>query len=87
MSVSLDLHSFCLYVYISHSPATPTPSSHIQGSAYTSIEPEHGINQVHHLPGSGLVLMAVEDPKMLAYYVPVSPPYGILLTGLISVLN
>ena len=46
--------------------------SSLQGSAYTSIEPEHDINKVCHLPNSGMVLMAQEDPKLLAYYIPVS---------------
>ena len=29
-----------------------------------------------HIPESGLVLMAVEDPKMQAYYIPVSQRLG-----------
>lgn len=36
------------------------------------MEPAHPLNQVCHVPESGLVLMAVEDPKMQAYYIPVS---------------
>lgn len=43
-----------------------------QGSTYTSIEPQHDINKMCHLADTGMILMAVEDPKMLAYYVPVS---------------
>lgn len=40
------------------------------GSAHTSVEPAHPLNQMCHIPESGLVLMAVEDPKMQAYYIP-----------------
>ena len=47
------------------------------------MEPAHPLNQVCHVPESGLVLMAVEDPKMQAYYIPVSQLLWVIsgLTG------
>ncbi|XP_066273981.1 nucleolar protein 10-like [Branchiostoma lanceolatum] len=40
------------------------------GKAYTSIEPESEINQLHVWPDSGLIFMANEEPKVLTYFVP-----------------
>eukprot|EP00058_Branchiostoma_floridae_P024420 XP_002609910.1 hypothetical protein BRAFLDRAFT_115272 [Branchiostoma floridae] len=40
------------------------------GKAYTSIEPESEINQLHVWPDSGLIFMANEAPKILTYFIP-----------------
>lgn len=57
------------------------PCLFLQGSAHTSIEPQHGINQVKHLADTGLILMAMDDPKLLAYYVPVSAIFPGIVAG------
>lgn len=44
----------------------------LQGQPITAIEPEHEINDVCHVPSSGLVLMAMDDATLLSYYIPVS---------------
>ena len=44
----------------------------LQGSAFTAIEPEPDINALCYLPEKGLLLLATNDTKMLAYYIPVS---------------
>uniref|UniRef100_A0A8C4WA75 Nucleolar protein 10 n=1 Tax=Gopherus evgoodei TaxID=1825980 RepID=A0A8C4WA75_9SAUR len=45
-----------------------------QGKIFTSMEPEHAINDVCLYPNSGMLLMANEDPKMNIYYIPVLGP-------------
>lgn len=50
----------------------PRPLSSLQGSAFTAIQPESDINALCYLSGTGLLLLATEDTKMLAYYTPVS---------------
>lgn len=43
-----------------------------QGKAYTHIEPEDtSLNDLCMMPGTGLLFMANEAPKILSYYVPV----------------
>ena len=59
-----------------HVGGVTTPPCLLQGSTHTCIEPQHNINRVCHLADSGLLLMAVEDPKLLAYYVPVRDQGG-----------
>lgn len=44
----------------------------LQGTTFTAVEPEHGINNLCHFGDSGLLFMASEDSKMLTYYIPVS---------------
>ncbi|XP_030411292.1 nucleolar protein 10 isoform X2 [Gopherus evgoodei] len=44
------------------------------GKIFTSMEPEHAINDVCLYPNSGMLLMANEDPKMNIYYIPVLGP-------------
>lgn len=44
----------------------------MQGTAFTSVEPEQSINDLCHLPSSGLVFMATEHTQILSYYIPVS---------------
>ena len=51
----------------------------LQGKAYTSIEPGTDLNDMCVVPGSGLLFMANEAPKMLSYYIPVSMLGGKLL--------
>uniref|UniRef100_A0ABI7XGD5 Nucleolar protein 10 n=1 Tax=Felis catus TaxID=9685 RepID=A0ABI7XGD5_FELCA len=45
-----------------------------QGKIFTSLEPEHDINDVCLYPGSGMLLTANETPKMGIYYIPVLGP-------------
>ncbi|XP_073192121.1 nucleolar protein 10 isoform X2 [Lepidochelys kempii] len=45
-----------------------------QGKIFTSMEPEHDINDVCLYPNSGMLLTANEDPKMNIYYIPVLGP-------------
>nr|XP_048701433.1 nucleolar protein 10 isoform X3 [Caretta caretta] len=44
------------------------------GKIFTSMEPEHDINDVCLYPNSGMLLTANEDPKMNIYYIPVLGP-------------
>uniref|UniRef100_A0ABI7XFA2 Nucleolar protein 10 n=1 Tax=Felis catus TaxID=9685 RepID=A0ABI7XFA2_FELCA len=44
------------------------------GKIFTSLEPEHDINDVCLYPGSGMLLTANETPKMGIYYIPVLGP-------------
>ena len=37
---------------------------------FVSITPAYPINDVHHIPGSGLVMLANEGIQMTSYYVP-----------------
>ena len=37
---------------------------------FTSLAPDHDINDVYMIPDSGLLLMANESPKMGAYFIP-----------------
>lgn len=48
------------------------PISPLQGSAFTAIEPEPDVNALCYFPETGLLLLATNDTKMLAYYIPVS---------------
>ena len=43
----------------------------LQGSAFTAIEPENGVNDLCQFADSGLLFLATEDSKMLVYYIPV----------------
>ena len=43
-----------------------------QGQSLTTIEPDNEINDVCHVPNSGLVLMAMDHTTLLSYYIPVS---------------
>ncbi|KAF6321514.1 nucleolar protein 10 [Rhinolophus ferrumequinum] len=45
-----------------------------QGKIFTSLEPEHDINDVCLYPNSGMLLTANETPKMGIYYIPVLGP-------------
>ncbi|XP_028352431.1 nucleolar protein 10 isoform X2 [Physeter macrocephalus] len=45
-----------------------------QGKIFTSLEPEHDINDVCLSPNSGMLLTANETPKMGIYYIPVLGP-------------
>eukprot|EP01135_Chromosphaera_perkinsii_P005224 Nk52_evm7s326 gene=Nk52_evmTU7s326 len=40
------------------------------GDIFTSVEPEHDINDMCVISGSGLVCLAVEDPQIQSYYIP-----------------
>ncbi|XP_007423660.1 nucleolar protein 10 [Python bivittatus] len=44
------------------------------GKIFTSIEPEHNINDVSLYPNSGMLFTANEAPKMNIYYIPVLGP-------------
>ncbi|XP_038599380.1 nucleolar protein 10 [Tachyglossus aculeatus] len=44
------------------------------GKIFTSMEPEHDINDVCLYPNSGMLLTANETPKMGVYYIPVLGP-------------
>ena len=44
----------------------------LQGKAFTAVEPGVNLNDLCMVPGSGLVFMANEAPKVLTYYLPVS---------------
>uniref|UniRef100_A0A8D0HHN7 Nucleolar protein 10 n=1 Tax=Sphenodon punctatus TaxID=8508 RepID=A0A8D0HHN7_SPHPU len=44
------------------------------GKIFTSLEPEHDINDVCLYPSSGMLLTANEAPKMNIYYIPVLGP-------------
>uniref|UniRef100_A0A0F7Z6T7 Nucleolar protein 10 n=1 Tax=Crotalus adamanteus TaxID=8729 RepID=A0A0F7Z6T7_CROAD len=44
------------------------------GKIFTSIEPEHNINDVCLYPNSGMLFTANETPKMNIYYIPVLGP-------------
>ncbi|KFW88871.1 Nucleolar protein 10, partial [Manacus vitellinus] len=44
------------------------------GKIFTSMEPEHGINDVCLYPNSGMLMTANEAPKMNIYYIPVLGP-------------
>ncbi|XP_030897783.1 nucleolar protein 10 [Leptonychotes weddellii] len=44
------------------------------GKIFTSLEPEHDINDVCLYPNSGMLLTASETPKMGIYYIPVLGP-------------
>ena len=44
----------------------------LQGQSITTIEPDNEINDVCHVPNSGLVLMAMDHTTLLSYYIPVS---------------
>ncbi|XP_060089916.1 nucleolar protein 10 [Heteronotia binoei] len=44
------------------------------GKIFTSMEPEHGINDVCIYPNSGMLFTANEAPKMNIYYIPVLGP-------------
>ncbi|XP_068928366.1 nucleolar protein 10 isoform X1 [Petaurus breviceps papuanus] len=46
----------------------------LQGKIFTSLEPEHDINDVCLYPDSGMLLTANETPKMGIYYIPVLGP-------------
>ncbi|KAI0674527.1 WD40-repeat-containing domain protein [Trametes maxima] len=37
---------------------------------FTSITPAHDLNDVHHVPGSGLLLLANEGIRMTSYFIP-----------------
>ena len=43
-----------------------------QGKAFTAVEPGTNLNDLCLVPGSGLMFMANEAPKVLTYYIPVS---------------
>uniref|UniRef100_A0A2K5K301 Uncharacterized protein n=1 Tax=Colobus angolensis palliatus TaxID=336983 RepID=A0A2K5K301_COLAP len=45
-----------------------------QGKIFTSLEPEHDLNDVCLYPNSGMLLTASETPKMGIYYIPVLGP-------------
>uniref|UniRef100_A0A8C0AL39 Nucleolar protein 10 n=1 Tax=Bos mutus grunniens TaxID=30521 RepID=A0A8C0AL39_BOSMU len=45
-----------------------------QGKIFTSLEPEHDLNDVCLYPSSGMLLTASEAPKMGIYYIPVLGP-------------
>ncbi|XP_054239390.1 nucleolar protein 10 isoform X3 [Indicator indicator] len=45
-----------------------------QGKIFTSMEPEHDINDVCLYPNSGMLMTANEAPKMNIYYIPVLGP-------------
>ncbi|KAM5263359.1 nucleolar protein 10 isoform 3-T3 [Ctenodactylus gundi] len=45
-----------------------------QGKIFTSLEPEHDLNDVCLYPDSGMLLTANEAPKMGIYYIPVLGP-------------
>ncbi|XP_035303390.1 nucleolar protein 10 isoform X2 [Cricetulus griseus] len=45
-----------------------------QGKIFTSLEPEHDLNDVCLYPNSGMLLTANEAPKMGIYYIPVLGP-------------
>nr|XP_034370293.1 nucleolar protein 10 isoform X2 [Arvicanthis niloticus] len=45
-----------------------------QGKIFTSLEPEHDLNDVCLYPSSGMLLTANESPKMGIYYIPVLGP-------------
>ncbi|XP_054964219.1 nucleolar protein 10 isoform X4 [Pan paniscus] len=45
-----------------------------QGKIFTSLEPEHDLNDVCLYPNSGMLLTANETPKMGIYYIPVLGP-------------
>uniref|UniRef100_A0AAA9SQR8 Nucleolar protein 10 n=1 Tax=Bos taurus TaxID=9913 RepID=A0AAA9SQR8_BOVIN len=45
-----------------------------QGKIFTSLEPEHDLNDVCLYPSSGMLLTANEAPKMGIYYIPVLGP-------------
>ena len=40
------------------------------GKFFTSIEPDYGINNFTVVPKSGMILAALEDPKMGTYFIP-----------------
>ncbi|XP_066554505.1 nucleolar protein 10 [Amia ocellicauda] len=44
------------------------------GKVFSSIEPEHNINDVCLYPSSGMLFTANEDPKMNTYYIPALGP-------------
>lgn len=44
------------------------------GKIFTSLEPEHDLNDVCLYPSSGMILTANESPKMGIYYIPVLGP-------------
>ena len=44
---------------------------YFQGKAYTAIEPGVDLNDLCQVPGSGLLFMANEAPKIMTYYIPV----------------
>ena len=46
-----------------------------QGKPFTSIEPGTDLNDLCIVPDTGMLFMANEAPKILAYYVPVSKSY------------
>ena len=57
------------------------------GKAYTSIEGGVELNDMAIFPGSGLILMTCEQPKMQVHYVPSmgpSPRYSSITFGLFS---
>jgi ribosome biogenesis protein ENP2 len=39
-------------------------------SNFASITPAHDLNHVHHVPGSGLLMIANEGIQMATYYIP-----------------
>ncbi|XP_053444903.1 nucleolar protein 10 isoform X3 [Nycticebus coucang] len=45
-----------------------------QGKIFTSLEPEHDLNDVCLYPNSGMLFTASETPKMGTYYIPVLGP-------------
>ena len=51
----------------------------LQGKPYTSIQPESDLNSMCLVPESGLIFIANEAPKILSYYVPVSPVADIIM--------
>ena len=59
MNLVLSVDSKCLKIW-HRDNATP----------YASIEPQNDISSLCYLSSSGLVLMACQDSKMLAYYIP-----------------
>ncbi len=43
-----------------------------QGTPFTTVEPDHDINDMCYVTGTGLLYLAAEDSKLLSYYIPVS---------------
>ena len=39
---------------------------------FAAVEPEHDVNDLCYIRGTGLLFMAAEDVKMMSYYIPVS---------------
>lgn len=62
----------------------------VDGKPYTSIEPTVDINDVEHIPGSGMFLMANEGIPMHTYYIPTigpAPPWCSFLDSITEELE